>query len=166
MLFWCINAVLITLFCRELGHFKAFTLFCRKLAIVAIYVFFCIKFLLPKQWSRNFFDKYHVCSPPGSGGWPLMVFWKVHTKVGCGFLEKVRRLKVTQAKFHSILSDLIATKHIFTSGTSICPTPYDVISIVGALREDPLKLMQALFGHCPNSDCTLLLTAYNAKRSA
>ena len=40
MLFWYINAALITLFCRELGHFKAFTLFCRKLANVAIYAFF------------------------------------------------------------------------------------------------------------------------------
>ena len=64
---YCVNLcatfsqnVWFTLFWRELGHFKAFTLFCRKLDYVSIYAFFCIKFLLPKLWSRKFFDKYHV----------------------------------------------------------------------------------------------------------
>ena len=65
---YCVNLcatftqnVWFALFWRKSGHFKEFTLFCRKLAIVAIHAFFCVKFLLPKLWSRKFFDKYHVC---------------------------------------------------------------------------------------------------------
>ena len=60
MLFWCNNAVLITLFCCKLGHFKAFTLFFAN-RVMSRFTRFCVKFLLPKQRSRKSFDKYHVC---------------------------------------------------------------------------------------------------------
>ena len=56
MLFWSIVVLL-----SWIWHFVAYTLFCCKFAFVAIYALFRVKFLPPKLWSCNYFDKYHVC---------------------------------------------------------------------------------------------------------